>query len=129
MIVGRHAALEDVRVAGDDRQRDREERDAAEDEARGTSPTAAAGCENDVIASKREPQHLAQRVLGHARVALLAHERHGDLREADPHRHPAQEAVALGHRRAARRARVRSIRRKSPDSTARSSPVSRRKVR
>ena len=45
-----------------------------------------------------EPQHLAQRVLRDARVALLAHERDRDLREADPDRHPAQEAVALGHR-------------------------------
>ena len=54
--------------------------------------------ENDVIASKREAQHLAQRVLGHAGVALLAHERHRGLREADPDRHAAQEAVALGHR-------------------------------
>ena len=54
--------------------------------------------ENDVIASKREAQHLAQRVLGDAGVALLAHERDRGLREADPDRHAAQEAVALGHR-------------------------------
>src|SRR3954451_20109409 len=92
----RHAALEDVRVAGDDGQRNRQERHHAEEEAQERRPLQWPAREGrDRV--EAEPQHPAQRVLGDAGVALLAHERDRDLGEADPDRHATQEAVALGH--------------------------------
>ena len=47
---------------------------------------------------QREAEHPRERVLGLAGVARVAVVGHGRLRVADPHRHPAQEAVALAHR-------------------------------
>ncbi len=47
---------------------------------------------------KGEAQHLRQRVLGLACVPRIAPVWNCRLRVADPHRHAAQEPVALAHR-------------------------------
>ncbi len=55
-------------------------------------------CENEEIASRENRSILRQRVLGLAGVARVALVGDRGLRVADPHGHPAQEAVALAHR-------------------------------
>ena len=94
---GRHAARVDVRVARDDRQRDREEREEREGEAE-----QRRGLQRRVREARDrvegEAQHPRGRELARAAGARRAPVGHRGLREADPDGHPAQEAVALGHR-------------------------------